>query len=289
MDEAPLFETILGLVRSNQLPQRTKETKALNLPMFQVDAFASEVFRGNPAAVCPLETWLPDEKMQAIAAENNLAETAFFVQQNGAYSLRWFTPRCEVKLCGHATLASGFVVLNILSPDKDTVSFETCSGTLTVGRDGELLSMDFPSAPPWNTEELPPQLVEGLDPRPSRAVQVKENYFVVYEKEEDVQNARPNFALLEQLHPSGVGVTAMGKQSDFVSRYFAPSYGVPEDPVTGSIHCSLVPYWAERLGKTSLHARQISARGGGLWCELAGDRVLIKGKAVLYLRGTISV
>lgn len=261
----------------------------MDLQLFQIDAFTGAVFGGNPAAVCPLSSWLPDETMQAIAAENNLSETAFFVNKGEQFPLRWFTPHCEIKLCGHATLASAFVIFNMLDGRKGAIEFETRSGTLTVRQEGDILSMDFPSAPPWECTELPLDLVEGLDPAPTRAVQVKENYFVLYETEDDVRQAQANLSSLARLHPYGVCITAPGKTSDFVSRYFAPSYGIPEDPVTGSTHCTLTPYWAARLNKQSLHARQVSSRGGELWCELAGERVLIKGRAALYMRGTISI
>jgi PhzF family phenazine biosynthesis protein len=261
------------------------------LSLFHVDAFTGEPFKGNPAAVCPLTTWLDDKWLQAVAAENNLSETAYFVREEEHYRLRWFTPTSEVKLCGHATLASAFVMLTILHPERESVGFDTRSGMLTVCRDGDLLSMDFPALPPWECSSPPTNLIKGLSPEPDSdsVLQIEDNYFVVYESEEDVRRVRPDLALLEKLHPASVAVTAPGKDADFVSRYFAPSYGIPEDPVTGSIHCSLTPYWAKRLGKTSVHARQVSERGGELWCELAGDRVLIKGKAVLTLQGSLLI
>ncbi|MBV9574296.1 MAG: PhzF family phenazine biosynthesis protein, partial [Acidobacteriales bacterium] len=172
---------------------------------------------------------------------------------------------------------------------RDSVRFETKGGPLSVSRDGELLAMDFPALPPWPSEKIPADLLNGLDPKPETVFQVKNNYFVIYSTEEDVRRARPNFALLEKLHPFGVGITAPGKDADFVSRYFVPGFGIPEDPVTGSLHCSLVPYWANVLKKTKFHARQLSARGGELWCEAKGDRVLLKGKAVMYMEGSISI
>ena len=261
----------------------------MKLDLFQVDAFASRVFQGNPAAVCPLGAWLADEQMQAIAGENNLSETAFFVRYGESFSLRWFTPTCEVNLCGHATLASAFVILNMLEPSRPSVEFDTRSGRLSVVRDGDLLAMDFPALPPWPCEQIPSDLINGLQPRPTQVLQIKNNYFVIYELEGDVRAAKPDFSLLEKLHPFGVGITAPGLQTDFVSRYFAPSYGVSEDPVTGSLHCSIAPYWALRLKKHALHARQLSKRGGELWCELKNNRVIIKGKAVLYLQGSFSV
>jgi predicted PhzF superfamily epimerase YddE/YHI9 len=260
------------------------------LPVFHVDAFTSKPFSGNPAAVCPLAAWLDDGLLQAVAAENNLSETAFFVPRGDRYELRWFTPSCEVKLCGHATLASAFIVLHILETNRDSVRFETrLSGSLIVSRDSGLLAMDFPSLAPWPCVSPPSALTEGLGKPPAAVLQVEDNYFAVYEREEDVRSIRPDFRLLEQLHPSGVAITASGDNSDFVSRYFAPSYGIPEDPVTGSTHCSLAPYWAQRLGKTSLHARQVSERGGELWCEVKPERVILKGNAVLTLRGEMVI
>ncbi len=261
----------------------------MKLEIFQVDAFAEKIFAGNPAAVCPLENWISDSQMQAVATENNLSETAFFVSNGPGFDLRWFTPTSEINLCGHATLASAFVLFNFLEPQLTSVDFQTKSGRLSVSRDGDLLAMDFPALPPWECEQIPADLLHGLNPVPANVLQIKNNYFVIYESEEDVRLAKPDFALLEKLHPYGVGITAPGRQSDFVSRYFVPSYGIPEDPVTGSLHCSLVPHWAKRLKKSTLHARQLSKRGGDLWCELREDRVILKGKSVLYLRGSITI
>ena len=257
------------------------------LKMFQIDAFASVVFRGNPAAVCPLTNWLSDELMQAIAAENNLAETAFFIQNGNNYDLRWFTPRYEVDLCGHATLASAFVIFTALEPTRNSVQFNTRSGPLWVKRNGDLLTMDFPSLTPTICTNPPALLLEGLGKTPQEVLLTKSNYFTVFASEDEVRTIQPDFRLIEQLHPHGVVVTALSKDADFVSRYFAPSYGVPEDPVTGSIHCSLVPYWANRLGKTQLYAKQVSNRGGELWCEALQDRVTISGRAVRYFEGDI--
>jgi len=260
------------------------------LRLFHVDAFTARPFRGNPAAVCPLAGWLDDDLLRAVAAENNLSETAFFVRRGDHYELRWFTPRCEVKLCGHATLASALVVLQILETERDSVRFQTLSsGELTVYRDGDLLAMDFPSLAPWTCADPPAALLAGLGKAPASVMQIEDNFFAVYECEEDVRRIRPDFRRLEKLHPAGVAVTAPGEDADFVSRYFAPSYGVPEDPVTGSTHCSLAPYWAQRLGKTSLHARQISEGGGELWCEVQGERVILKGNAVLTLQGELLI
>jgi PhzF family phenazine biosynthesis protein len=264
------------------------------LPVFHVDAFTAKPFGGNPAAVCPLKEWLDDKVLLAVAAENNLSETAYLVPRGDQYDLRWFTPVCEAKLCGHATLASALVVMQILAPGSNLVGFHTrFSGELTVRRDGGLLAMDFPAKRPWTCPHPPAALVEGLGVAPSSVLQIEDDYFAIFESPDEIRNIRPDFHLLGKLHPFGVAITAPGKDSDqdsdFVSRFFAPSYGIPEDPVTGSTHCSLAPYWGERLGKTSLHARQVSRRGGELWCELKGDRVMIKGNAVLTLRGELSI
>ena len=261
----------------------------MKLPIYQVDAFTSEVFGGNPAAVCPLEYWIDDAKMQAIAAENNLSETAFFAKEGDHYKLRWFTPACEVNLCGHATLASGFVYMNELEPGQSSVQFQTRSGRLIVRREDELLAMELPALPPWRAPGTPANLQHGLDSAPRALWQVQDNYFAIYETEDEIRTVKPNSALLEKLHPFGVCITAPGNNSDFVSRYFAPSYGIKEDPVTGSTHCSLTPYWSQRLNKQKLHAFQVSTRRGELWCEMAGDRVVVRGKAVLYLQGSIAV
>jgi predicted PhzF superfamily epimerase YddE/YHI9 len=262
----------------------------MSLPVFHVDAFTAQPFAGNPAAVCPLAEWLDDKLLQEVAAENNLSETAYFVPRGDYYELRWFTPRCEVQLCGHATLASAFVILQILETGRESVRFETrFSGALTVSSVGDLFAMDFPALAPWPCVDLPATLIEGLEKAPTVVMQIEDNYFAVYEREKDVRRIRPDFRLLEKLHPAGVAITAPGEDSDFVSRYFAPSYGIPEDPVTGSTHCSLAPYWAQRLGKSSLHARQVSERGGELWCEVQGERVILKGNAVLTLRGELLI
>jgi predicted PhzF superfamily epimerase YddE/YHI9 len=262
----------------------------MNFPVFHVDAFTDRPFHGNPAAVCPLANWLDDEVLAKVAAENNLSETAFLVPKNEDYELRWFTPRCEVRLCGHATLAAAFVVFRFMDSRRDGVRFETRrSGMLTVAKHGDWLAMDFPALPPWACKQVPELLVEGLGANPSAVVQIEDNYFAVYECEDEVRRIRPDFQLIEKLHPFGVGITAPGKDCDFVSRYFVPSYGIPEDPVTGSTHCSLAPYWAGQLGKNSLHARQVSERGGEIWCELNGNRVTLKGKAVLTMRGEMLI
>jgi PhzF family phenazine biosynthesis protein len=264
----------------------------MRVSVFHVDAFTHEPFRGNPAAVCPLQAWLDDESLRKVAAENNLSETAFFVPGTGSYGLRWFTPRGEVKLCGHATLGAAYVVLNVLAPGLDLVRFETRhSGVLTVCRDGDLFSMNFPALSPKSCASPPKSLVEALGTSLSevRVLEVNDIYIVIFEDESTIQNLRPDFSRLELLHPAVVAVTAPGQKVDFVSRYFKPSYGMPEDPVTGSAHCALAPYWAARLGKSQLHARQLSQRGGELWCDMAGDRVILKGNAVLTMQGTLEI
>ncbi|HLW53482.1 MAG TPA: PhzF family phenazine biosynthesis protein [Candidatus Angelobacter sp.] len=249
-----------------------------------MDAFTDRLFSGNPAAVCPLEEWLPAEVMQSIAAENNLSETAFFVSQPDGYELRWFTPVTEVDLCGHATLAAAFVIFNFLQPGATAACFRTKSGVLEVNREGDLIALDLPSFPA-KPSVIPDGLVGALGQMPEDALEANA-YVLVYQTERCVADLRPDFARLANL-PRTVIVTAPGETADFVSRYFAPSRGVPEDPVTGSAHCRLIPYWAKRLGKTRLKARQLSKRGGDLLCEDRGERVRIAGRAVLYLEGAI--
>jgi PhzF family phenazine biosynthesis protein len=262
----------------------------VRLPIYQVDAFADKLFGGNPAAICPLPHWLPDATMQAIAAENNLAETAFFVREGGDYGLRWFTPTVEVDLCGHATLASAHIVFRFLEPKRDSVNFQTLkAGTLTVTRHADLLVMDFPARPP-DPAEAPPGLLAALGGNP-REVHKARDDLVVYGSAAEVSALTPDFAALAKVPDCWAAVvTAPGDNGvDFVSRFFAPAQGINEDPATGSSHCTLVPYWAKRLGKAELNARQLSRRGGALQCELRGDRVSIGGRAVLYLEGLITV
>jgi PhzF family phenazine biosynthesis protein len=259
----------------------------MQLAIYQVDAFTDRLFAGNPAAVCPLDAWLPDATMQAIAAENNLSETAFFVPRGDDYDLRWFTPTLETDLCGHATQASGFIVMNRLAPQRSTVRFHTRSGALTVTRQGDQFAIDLPAQPPAPCA-MPPKFIAALGRKPTQILGAVK-YLVLYNDEADVVSLEPDTAALEDIDRDGVIVSAPGRDCDFVSRYFAPHAGIPEDPVTGSAHCTLVPYWAKRLGKTKLHARQISRRGGELFCELRGDRVVIAGRAALYLEGKIHV
>jgi PhzF family phenazine biosynthesis protein len=259
----------------------------MDLPIFQIDAFTDAVFSGNPAAVCPLDSWLDTGVMQKIAAENNLAETAFFVANGDGYDLRWFTPTLEVELCGHATLASAFLIFERLAPQTERIRFQTRSGELTVARRDGLIYLDFP-AYPGSVVDCPLALADGLGITPLEVLEGP-NYMAVFPSEADIAALSPNMDVLATLHPRGVIATAPGDACDFVSRYFGPSFGVPEDPVTGSAHCMLTPYWAARLGKDRLEARQISARGGRLRCEDRGDRVGIGGQAVLYLEGRITV
>ena len=255
----------------------------MRLPTFQIDAFTDRPFRGNPAAVVLLPGWLPDALLQSIAIENNLAETAFLVKEREGWHIRWFTPELEIDLCGHATLASAFVLFHELREPGACLHFRSMSGPLRVEREGERLVLDFPSRPPVSCE-APQGLFEalGMAPRPvSRA----RDHFLVLETEAEVAALRPDFKALDRVDSPGVIVTAPGDAVDFVSRFFTPLAAIPEDPVTGSAHCTLIPYWAERLGRNRLSARQISGRGGDLECELCGDRVRIGGRAVKVLQG----
>jgi PhzF family phenazine biosynthesis protein len=259
----------------------------MKLPLWQLDAFSARRFGGNPAAVVPLAQWLPDETLQAVAAENNLSETAYLVAEGGDYAIRWFTPQVEVPLCGHATLASAWVVLNRLEPARSAVTFHSKSGPLKAVRDGERIALDFPAIAVGPSAGHP-GLVSALGRKPQALFQGYQ-WLAVYEKEEEVRGLKPDFVALGKTGLHGVIVTAPGSDCDFVSRFFAPAAGIPEDPVTGSAHSRLVPHWAQRLGKTQFFARQISARGGELWCELRGERVLMAGHAALYLEGTIEI
>lgn len=258
----------------------------MKIPLYIVDAFTENRFSGNPAAVCPLSEWLDDTTLQSIAEENNLSETAFFVKSGDGFHLRWFTPKVEVPLCGHATLATAHVLFNHLQYDKDEIVFETMSGNLSVRRDNDLLLMNFPAKKPSvvNTPEL---LAGGLGVEPVEVLQSPETYLALYKSEAEIVSITPDFYKFEKLDMPYIIITAQGEKSDFVSRFFAPQVGVPEDPVTGSAHCTLVPYWADRLNKTSLHAIQVSKRRGELFCEYLNDRVQIGGKAVTYAVGEI--
>ncbi len=261
----------------------------MKLPLYWVDAFASKVFAGNPAAVVPLERWPDDTLMQRIAFEHGLSETAFFVKTaESHYQLRWFTPAVEVDLCGHATLASAYVLFTQLGFSGDIVTFDSRSGPLTVTRRPDsLFELDFPSRPAQPCAASA-ALVRALSAAPEHVAQARDT-LCVFARAEDVLALRPDFPALAQLDTFAVIATAPGPDCDFVSRFFVPRAGINEDPVTGSAHSTLTPYWAARLGKSKLHARQVSARGGELWCELADDRVKIAGDAVLYLRGELAV
>jgi PhzF family phenazine biosynthesis protein len=258
----------------------------MKLPLWQIDAFAARRFAGNPAAVVPLSQWLPDAQMLAIAAENNLAETAFFVPHGDDYAIRWFTPSVEVPLCGHATLASAWVVFNRLEPRRESVTFHSKSGPLTVARDGARLAMDFPAIAVEPASN--PALEAALGAKPL-SLHSGFQWVAEYASEEQVRALKPDFRAKAMLDIFGVIATAPGDDCDFVSRFFAPQAGIDEDPVTGSAHSRLVPFWARRLGKTKLFGRQVSARGGEIWCELKGERVTMAGDAALYLEGTIEI
>jgi PhzF family phenazine biosynthesis protein len=264
-----------------------------SLPIYVVDAFAERPFAGNPAAVVPLDAWLPDARLQEIAAENNLSETAFLVpaaDRGADYDLRWFTPTVEVKLCGHATLASGFVLMSCLGRADAAVRFASRSGPLAVARDGARYTLDFPARPPQPAEDEAAAVAEALGAAPQAVLQA-DMRLAVFAREAEVAALAPDIAAVAALNGDGMIATAPGDASgvDFVSRYFAPHAGIAEDPVTGSAHTVLAPFWAERLGKSDLRARQISARGGDLSCQVAGERVYIGGRCRLYLEGRIHV
>ncbi len=258
----------------------------MKLRFFQVDAFTSRLFQGNPAGVCPLEEWLPDALMQSIAMENNLSETAFYVREKERFRIRWFTPTVEVDLCGHATLAAGFVIFHFDDFPGTKAEFDSRSGRLTVERKGDLLTLDFPADTLARTD-VPEELVRGLGRPPLEAYKGKTDYLLVFGTEKEIQEMAPDFALVGRVPARGIIVTAKGDRSDFVSRFFCPQVGIGEDPVTGSAHTSLAPYWGAKLGKTELTARQLSKRGGELFCRLAGGRVGISGRARAYLRGEL--
>lgn len=259
----------------------------MRLPIYQADAFTNQLFGGNPAAVVPLKNWLTAREMQKIAAENNLAETAFFVAKNDDFELRWFTPELEIDLCGHATLATAHIIFSELGYTKNEIHFHTLkAGTLIVTKNKNLYTLDFPSRPatPYT---IPKSLLEALGGTNPAEVLTSRDIMLVYETEAEVMALQPDFSALAKIDLLGVIVTAKGDKSDFVSRFFAPCAGINEDPVTGSAHCNLIPYWAKKLGKNKLHAYQISARRGELWCEMKGDRVLMTGEAITYLKGEI--
>jgi len=259
----------------------------MRLKLYQIDAFTNKVFGGNPAAVCPLESWLPDELMQSIAIENNLSETAFFIPKDDGFHLRWFTPKTEVDLCGHATLASAYVLFNLLGYSAGKIRFQTREGDLFVERQAQELVMDFPTKNPVECE-TPDLLLKALGVEPL-SLYCNEDYVALLSSEDEVKAVRPDFNIMSEIDTRGIIITAPGDNVDFVSRFFAPRYGIDEDPVTGSAHCVLTPFWAARLGKNSLTAKQVSKRVGDLRCILEGSRVKIVGSAVQYMQGEIEI
>jgi PhzF family phenazine biosynthesis protein len=259
----------------------------MEIPLYQIDAFTDSVFGGNPAAVCPLGEWIDDGLMQKIAEENNLSETAFFVKKGTRYEIRWFTPRVEIELAGHPTLAAAYVIFNYIDPGANKISFSSKSGELVVTRDGGLIRMNFPAMEPVGAGENG-LLNRALGLNPVELYRTRD-YMAVYRTQDEILSIKPDFGLLGRLDCLGIIVSAPGEKADFVSRCFAPSVGINEDPVTGSAHSTLVPYWARRLKKDTLHAYQLSGRGGELFCRYLGDRVEISGRAVPYLKGMISV
>jgi len=259
----------------------------VELRLLQIDTFTDVVLGGNPAAVCPLDTWLDESTMQAIAAENNLSETAFFMPEGEGFNLRWFTPNVEVDLCGHATLAAAYVVFEELRPDAQRVDFATKSGRLTVVREGADLVMDFPAQPAAPVE--PPELLLGALGEPPIEMLAGADYVAVFENATAVARLRPDLGMLMQLDRRGVVATAPGDDADYVLRFFAPKNAVPEDPVSGNVQTALVPYWSHKLGKPRMTVRQLSARGGAMVCEDHGERISIAGRAVRYMDARISV
>jgi PhzF family phenazine biosynthesis protein len=260
----------------------------MKIKLFQIDAFTDRVFGGNPAGVCPLDSWLPDTLMQQIAMENNQAETAFFVRSKTGFDIRWFTPGVEVDLCGHATLSAAFVIFQLELISGRIVEFNSRSGILRVTKDGDFLTLDFP-ADEYIKVDAPDNLVAGMGLAPVEVYKGKTDYMLVYSTSDEIEDLKPNLAKISEIPARGIIATAPGKDVDFVSRFFAPQSGIPEDPVTGSAHTTLTPYWAARLGRTELSARQLSKRRGSLRCRLVGDRVEISGQARFYMAGEIDL
>ena len=260
----------------------------MKIPIYQVDAFANEVFRGNPAAVCPLKNWLPDALMQQIAAENMLSETAFFVKNKNLYDIRWFTPSVEVDLCGHATLASAHVLFNHLDYKNDIIFLQSRSGDLRVKRKDEMIVLDFPAGF-YQAVAVPTGLANALGKLPIETGQALDYLIAVYDDEDFIKNLKPDFQKLATLPYHAIIVTARSKRYDFVSRMFAPAIGINEDPVTGSAHTILTPYWSHKLAKANMRAKQVSERGGELSCKISGDRVEIGGRAITYMQGELSL
>ncbi len=259
----------------------------MKIPLFQVDAFTNEVFKGNPAAVCPLEEWISDTLMQKIARENNLSETAFFVKTEEGFHIRWFTPVTEVNLCGHATLAAAAVIFERLDYSLDRILFHSKSGMLTVEKLNGLYLLNFP-ADKIKKIPIPEKVAQAIGSPPVEAFKGREDYLFIYENEHQISEIKPDFKELAQYTERGVIISARGSEHDFVSRFFAPSAGIDEDPVTGSTHTSLIPFWSGVLQKKELKARQLSARGGELSCTMKGERVEIGGNAVFFMEGVIS-
>jgi PhzF family phenazine biosynthesis protein len=260
----------------------------MKIKLFQVDAFTDHLFSGNPAAVCPLETWLPDSVMQNIAAENNLSETSFYTADNETYSIRWFTPAAEVDLCGHATLATAHVIFRHMAHKTGQIEFKSRSGLLSVHKDGEVLVLNFPADHPVRIE-APSRIIDAMAARPVEAYKGRTDYLLVFNSEDEIEAIHPDFRKLSTEGVRGIMITAPGKSVDFVSRFFAPGVGIDEDPVTGSAHTTLIPYWSKRLGKTQMNAVQLSKRRGVLTCRFLNDRVEIGGRAVTYLEGSINL
>ncbi len=261
----------------------------MNISIYKVDAFTDEVFGGNYAAVCPLDDWLKNAQLLNIAKENNLPETVFYTKKDNEYHLRWFTPEIEMDLCGHATLAAAHVIFEYENHPSDTILFTSKSGELTATKVGDWIQLDFPSRMPVKAK-LPDLILEGIGKKPKETYKARD-YVLVYDNENDIKNLMPNEYFLSQINldPGGIVVTAKGNEVDFVSRFFTPQASIFEDPVTGSAHCSLIPFWANRLGKQKMNAKQLSQREGLLKCEHKGDRVMIAGKSVTYLVGEIII
>ena len=261
----------------------------MRLPIFQVDAFTDRVFDGNPAAVCPLENWLADDVMQRIAMENSVAETAFFIRLDEGFAIRWFTPEIEMDLCGHATLAAAHIIARQLNYPLSSISFQSKSGKLAVKIEEKLLTLNFPARKP-QPSEAPQVILDAIEYKPIEVLKSRD-YLLVFEDEELIRHLKPDRSILDRINldPGGIIVTAKGKEIDFVSRFFTPQASIFEDPVTGSAHCSLIPYWSEKLGKDSMVALQLSSRVGKLFCQNTGERVLISGEAVTYLSGHITI
>jgi predicted PhzF superfamily epimerase YddE/YHI9 len=276
-----------AFVSQMRISAEKSRSESMKIPIYQVDAFTNDLFGGNPAAVCPLEEWPDDVLLQKIAMENNLSETAFFVKRGSNYHIRWMTPMSEVDLCGHATLASAFIIFNFIDKDTERILFDSRSGELVVTRSADLLSLDFPARVPFPAA-APPTLLEAFPDVPVEIL-FNKTYLLAFDSEKIVREMAPDFRKLLDVDTHGAIITAPGDAVDFVSRFFAPDVGVNEDPVTGYAHTLLVPYWAHKLGKKCLHALQVSPRGGELFCEHLGERVKISGHAVLFFEGTMNL